>query len=311
MATATKPSPQKESADAPRPAEHPAPFMRVTRYDKISSGMMSVVIALIMVVIGIVAWWYNTRPAPESILVPLESIDDPGGFEDGAIDETLHVESPEEEIPNASPVEEAIDDQQIEEALDSVVELSDRATQQMQEVLSTDVETGGTPGSHQGTGSRPLGSGDGTGGLPREQRWFISFSEAQSIDIYAQQLDYFGIELGAVFPAKEELVYLSNLTRNPPSKRVVDNTDAEARLYMSWQGGQRKATDQKLFERAGVNTQGGFILHFYPQKTEQLLARLERSYANRSVKEIRRTYFTVVRQGNGFSFAVTRQLYFR
>ncbi|REJ93044.1 MAG: hypothetical protein DWQ34_10965 [Planctomycetota bacterium] len=285
--------------------------MRVTRYDKVSSGMMAVVIALILVVLGIVAWWYATRPAPEPVLVPLVSIDDPGGFEDGAIDETLNVESPEEEIPNASPVDEAIDDQQIEEALDSVVELSDRATQQVQQVLSTDPQTGGTPGSHEGTGSRPLGSGDGTGGLPREQRWFISFSESGSIDVYARQLDYFGIELGAVFPAKQELVYLSNLTRNPPSKRVVTSTDAEARLYMSWQGGQRKAADAKLFERAGVDTQGGFILHFYPQKTEQQLARLERSYANRSVKEIRRTYFTVVPQGNGYSFAVTRQLYFR
>ncbi len=311
MATATQPPPQQKPSEPVRPAEHPEPVMRVTRYDKVSSGMMAVVIALILVVLGIVAWWYATRPAPEPVLVPLVSIDDPGGFEDGAIDETLNVESPEEEIPNASPVDEAIDDQQIEEALDSVVELSDRATQQVQQVLSTDPQTGGTPGSHEGTGSRPLGSGDGTGGLPREQRWFISFSESGSIDVYARQLDYFGIELGAVFPAKQELVYLSNLTRNPPSKRVVTSTDAEARLYMSWQGGQRKAADAKLFERAGVDTQGGFILHFYPQKTEQQLARLERSYANRSVKEIRRTYFTVVPQGNGYSFAVTRQLYFR
>ena len=69
--------------------------------------------------------------------------------------------------------------------------------------------------------------------------------------------------------------------------------------------------DAELFERAGEDARSGSILHFYPPATEQLLARLERDYRNRSVKEIRRTYFTVIPQGNGFAFAVTRQLYFR
>ena len=47
------------------------------------------------------------------------------------------------------------------------------------------------------------------------------------------------------------------------------------------------------------------------QQIEQTLARLEQSYANRPVKDIRRTYFTVVPQRGGYTFAVTRQTYFR
>ena len=117
--------------------------------------------------------------------------------------------------------------------------------------------------------------------------------------------------MGAAFPQRRELVYLSNLTRNPPSKRTVRTDDGETRLYMNWEGGSRKEADVKLFERASVDVTGGKILHFYPPETEELLARLEMAHANRPVQEIRRTYFVVVPQGRGFTFAVTRQSYFR
>lgn len=320
MATATKPEARRREETpssraggrAPdKPHAHSLPVMRVTRYDRVSSGMIALVLGLILAVIGIVVWWYTTRPAPEQVLVPLE-IMATGGYEDGSPDETLNVESPEEEIPNASPVEEQIDDLQIEEALDTVVELSDRATEQMETITADDAQTGGTPGSMEGTGGRPLGEGGGPGGgVPAEQRWFVRFAEDGSLDVYARQLDAFGIELGIVFPQRGELIYLSNLSRNPPSQRTVKTGENEERLYMTWQGGQRKDADTKLIERAGIDTTGGIIFHFYPRETEQLLLRLERSYANRSPREIRRTYFVVIPQGNSFTFAVTRQQYFR
>lgn len=320
MATATKPEARRTGDSPPSraggtkppwPHVHPLPVMRVTRYDRVSSGMIAVVLGLILTVIGVVAWWYTTRPAPEPVLVPLEILAT-GGYEDGSPDETLHVESPEEEIPNASPVEEQIDDLQIEEALDTVVELSDRATEQMEQIVADDPQSGGTPGSMQGTGGRPLGVGGGPGGgVPAEQRWFVRFAEDGSLDIYARQLDAFGIELGIIFPSRGELTYLSNLSRNPPSQRTVQTGANEQRLYMTWQGGQRKDADVKLIQRAGIDPTGGIIFHFYPRETEQLLARLEQSYANRSPREIRRTYFVVVPQGNSFTFAVTRQQYLR
>jgi hypothetical protein len=82
------------------------PTLRVTRYDRVSSWMMSIVIAMIFVVIAVVIWWFSTRPPAPALLVPLEFVEDPGGFEDGNPDETLQVESPLEEIPNASLAEE-------------------------------------------------------------------------------------------------------------------------------------------------------------------------------------------------------------
>lgn len=286
------------------------PVLRLTFYDRFSSFMMSTVFGLFIGVLVIVAWWYSTRRPSDMSLVPIELIEDPGGFEDGNPDETLHVESPEDPIPNASPVEEQMEEETIEETLETVVELADRATQQVQEVLATDAITGGTPGSAEGTGGRPLGDGPGTGGLPREQRWFIRFADQGSVDDYARQLDFFGIELGVLFPNRGQLIYLSNMSNASPSTRVVTTGD-DQRLYMNWQGGSRRAADVELFGRAGVDVTGGIILHFYPRRTEDLLARLESDYANRPVKQIRRTYFVVIEQGAGFSFAITQQHYFR
>ncbi len=285
--------------------------MRVTAFDRHSAFMISVVVALIVVVIAVVAWWLTVRPPPPPALVPMEIVDASGGFEDGAIDETMNIESPLEEIPNAAPVEEQTDELMIEETLDSVVELSDRASQQVQDILASDAESAGVPGSLSGTGGKPLGEGLGFGGVPRENRWFVRFADDKELSEYARQLDHFKIELGAVFPREGKLVYLYNLSKNPPDKRTVTSDKDELRLYMNWQGGRRKEADEQLFQRAGVNIDGAHILHFYPRETEELLARLELAHANRSVQEIRRTYFVVVPQGRGFTFAVTRQSYFR
>jgi hypothetical protein len=305
------PTTTQASRRAPDFQRHPLPVMRVTSFDRVSSFMMSAVLAAIVTVIAIVCWWYATRPATVPVLQPLELVA-AGGYEDGSPDETLNVESPEEENPFASPVEEQMDEQQIEEVLDAVVELSDRASEQVQQVLAQDAATGGVPGSYRGTGGRPLGEGGGAGGgVARENRWFVKFADQESLEEYSKQLDFFGIELGVAYPQRSELVYVSKFSQATPAKRVVKTGKGEMRLYMTWQGGQRKAADIKLLAKAGVDPSGGIMLQFYPAQTEQLLAQAERSYANRPEREIRRTYFVIVPRGRGYSFAVTQQTYFR
>lgn len=319
MATVTKKGSGRPAGASPAPASAGStvrprnagmPVLRVTRYDRVSSWMISIVIAMVFVVIAVVIWWYSTRPPAPPILVPLELVEDPGGFEDGNPDETLQVDSPLEETPNASLAEEQLDEN-VQETLDTVMELSDRAAEQVEQVQTAEPEIGGTPGSHTGTGGRPLGSGNGSGGFPREQRWFVSFNDSGSLDEYGKQLDFFGIELGAVFPSRGEIVYLSKLGTNPPTQRVVKISPAEQRLYMSWQGGERKQADIKMFQRAGVDISGAKLVQFYPKQTEDMLARLELNYANRAARDIRRTYFTIQTSRNGYSFVVSRQTYLR
>lgn len=286
-----------------------SPVMRVTLYDRVSSWAISIFVGLLFICSIVFFVWISGRPAKPIVAIPVELIESPGGFEDGSPDETLRVDSPEPETRDASPVEATGDHAEIEAAIESVVQNSDAVTQQVQQQFETGIQNVGKLGSAKGTGRRALGFGNGTGGMPREQRWFVQFGAKTSLDEYAKQLQFFGIELGALLP-DGRLAYLSNLTNSSPQVRYVNTGSGEARLYMTWQVGERRAADVQLFGRANVTVRGDTtIFHFYPKNTENTLAQLEASYRGRPVKQIRRTYFAVEPEGQGYRFSVTRQIY--
>lgn len=296
-------------ATASKQQEIYAPEMRVTRFDQVSSGMLALVAGLIIAVFVLISAWMMNRTEEVDSLVPVELIEFPGGAEDGAIDETLLVESPEDPVPDAAP-EETDEEMEVEEVFESVTELADVSAEQILRQYETDAVSSGTTGSREGTGRRALGA-DGSGaGLPAEQRWFIQFADQSDIEQYASQLDYFGIELGTILPTGK-LIYLSGLSQPAPKVRETTSGRNEKRLYMTWQGGKLKAADRKLFKKANIEVTSLRVLHFYPAKTEAILARLERDYANRKVSEIRRTYFVVQKKRNDYEFKVTRQSHFR
>lgn len=287
-----------------------APELRVTSYDRVSSGMVALCLGLLLLVTILSATWWMTRPQQVRQQVPIELIEFPGGSEDGAIDETLLVESPEDPVPDASPEVTTEETVEVEEVFESVTEMADVSAEQLLKQFETDAVSSGKPGSREGTGRRALGSDGGEGGLPPEQRWFIQFADQRNLDEYARQLDFFGIELGALLP-DGRLVYVSGLSTPSPQVRETRSGRSESRLYMSWQGGQLKLADEALLKRAGIDPRQARTLHFYPQQTEQMLLTLEKNYADKPFSQIRRTYFLVVPDGPGYRFQVTRQSYFR
>jgi hypothetical protein len=283
--------------------------MRVTPYDRVSSFLLAAVLASIVTVIAILCWWQAFRPAPITHDPKPDYIN--AGFEDGAPNETLQIESPEAPNPHATSAVDQADEPRTGEALAAVVELSDRASEQAQQLLAQEVAGGAAPGTIHGT-SRPLGQRPGLGvGIAREDRWFVKFADDESQEEYARQLDWFGIELGVVYPERGEIVYVSQLSQAIPSRRVAKTDQDETRLYMTWVAGQRKAADIALLQKAGIDPTGGIVLQFYPPETEVLLAETERSFAHRAERDIRRTYFVIVPRGNTYVFAVTRQTYWR
>ncbi len=305
MSTTTR-SPLRDA----RSSSRPLPIMRVTPFDRVSSFLLAAVLASIVTVIGVLCWWYALRPANVITLVPLEPIAG-GGFEDGSLNDTLRVESPEAPNPHAASAVDQADQPRTDEALAAVVELSDRAAEQAQQLLAQEETGSGTPGSIRGTG-RPLGEGPGPdAGTPRENRWFVKFADDESLQEYARQLDWFAIELGVFYPERSVIAYVSQLAQAVPSRRLVTTASAETRLFMTWVGGQRQAADRALLQKAGLDPAGGIVLQFYPAETEALLAEAERSYAHRAERDIRRTYFVIVPRGDGYAFAVTRQTYWR
>ena len=272
--------------------------------------MISIVIGLICATLVTLALYLSTVQADEVGPAEMELIELAGGEEDGNPDETLKVESPEEEIEDPSLTDDESEETEIEEVFQNVVEISDNAAEQVEQQFETQAQNSGKVGSKAGTGSRPLGNGPGEGGIPRHQRWFIRFARGSSVTEYGKQLDFFGIELGALFPAQKKLVYVKNFSSSPVRREVQTGAN-EKRLYMNWQSGSLRKTDHQLFKRAGITTRGAMILHFYPSGTEAMLAKLEKDFRKRNVKTIRRTIFSVRKRGNGYRFLVTRQTYLR
>ncbi|VAX39403.1 hypothetical protein MNBD_PLANCTO02-2757 [hydrothermal vent metagenome] len=311
MATSSvKPTPKNLIAKIPstEKVEYRPPVIKVTQYEKVWAFLVALVLALIVAVVWLAFVYSNTVIPKEEEAVPLELLEMPGGFEDGVPDETLQLDSPEEVTYDPSTAEIEQDESEITEVEDVIQEISENASIQADEQFVMDAQNAGKPGSATGSGRRPLGSGDGKSGLPREQRWFISFAERGTLDTYAKQLSYFGIELGVLLPTGK-LVYLSNLTKKPPTTRSVSSGKSEKRLYMTWQGGARKKADVDLFKRANIDVSRGTLFQFYPPRTEAMLARLEKSYRNKPTSSIKRTYFVVRSAGNGYKFVVTRQSY--
>lgn len=286
--------------------KHRPPVMGDTQYDVVRSLMLACVLLLIAAVVWLAASYVAPVRTDVEDRVQLEMVELAGGSEDGAIDETLKVESPEEEVPDASLNESETEEVTVEETIETVLDVSDQASEMSpQQVVSTN--NSGKAGSASGTGRRAFGKGSGSGGMPREQRWYVRFSDG-TLDTYAKQLDFFKIELGLLTP-DGKLTYVTNVSQANPTKRTVSSGAGEKRLYMTWQGGNRKSADLELFKKAGINASRGTIFHFYPKNVEQDLMRVEYEFRNKKASQIRRTYFVVQGSRSGFNFAVSRQTY--
>jgi len=283
--------------------------MKTTAFEQVSSLLVSVLGALGITVLFLsLAWFAVQKPKPREP-VQIELIEDPGGSEDGAPDETLRIDAPLPEIADATPAEVEAEEREVEESLESVLELADEAVAQTEAQFDAGAQNAGQPGSASGTGRRPLGRGKGSGGFPREDRWYVRFGSLSAVEEYAKQLDFFGIELGVVLNGK--LTYISSLSAARPAVRTVAGGKDESRLYFTWQGGSRKQADVQLFRKAGIEVGGAPLLHFYPKATEDALAQLEFKYRQRKASEIRRTFFEVIQTKAGYDFEVVRQTYLK
>lgn len=292
----------------PIPAQQPE--LRVTRYDQVSSWLIALVGGLGLAVFSLTVAWISIQPVSVREPVPVEIVEVSGGVEDGSIEESLQLESPEPETEQATLAEEDASEPEIQETLDNVMDVADEATNQAEKQFEFQTRNAGKKGSASGTGRRALGIGSGKGGVPREQRWYVSYNDRETIEEYGKQLDFFGIELG-LLTADGKLIYLSRLAQATPAVRTTNTGKGENRLYMTWQGGARRRADLQLFQRAGIEPGASVLMQFYPPQIEKLLVRLELDFKKRALPEIRRTYFSTRPIDTGYEFFVTRQTYFK
>lgn len=295
----------------PPPVDAREPELRVTPYDHVSSWLIALVAGLGFSVFVLAAAWISIKPVPIRVPVPIEIIENQGaGVEDGSVEETLKLDGPGPENELAVLNGEEGEEPQVEETLDHVMDVADQATDQAEMHFEFVTKTVGQKGSASGTGKRALGVGPGKAGTPREQRWFVSYNDRETLEEYGKQLDFFQIELG-MLTSDGKLVYLSKLSAPKPVSRTSTSGKGETRLYMTWQGGARRKADMQLFQRGGVEVGQSVLLQFYPADVEKILARLELEYRKRPLKEIRRTAFSTRPAGAGYEFFVTNQTYFQ
>lgn len=286
------------------------PELRVTRYDQVSSWLIALVGGLGLAVFSLTVAWISIQPVAVREPVPVEIVEVSGGVEDGSVEESLQLESPEPETEQASLAEEDAAEPEIQETLDNVMDVADEATNQAEKQFEFQTRNAGKTGSASGTGRRALGMGSGKGGVPREQRWFVSYNDRDTLDEYGKQLDFFGIELG-LLTTDGRLIYLSKLSQPVPVVRTTSTGKGENRLYMTWQGGARRRADLQLFQRAKIDPGQSVLMQFYPPQIEKQMVRLEVDYKKRTLPEIRRTYFSTRTTETGYEFFVTRQTYFK
>jgi len=289
-----------------RPANAPTPVLKTTRYDLVSALLIALLIGFVVLTVWVTALWLANRRITTDDDIPVEMLN-MGGYEDGAPNETLKVESPEDPTDDPSVVDTPTEDTLVKETIENVITDSAKAAQQVPQQTQYAATNSGKIGSRTGTGRRPLGSGGGEGNFT--QRWFIRFGDQGTIDRYAAQLDYFGVELGLL---KDRKIYrLSNLSQSTANKKIyTSGKDLQKQHYFTWAGGGRKKADIKLFQKKGnLDASNGIIFHFYPQKTVQILKRLEKEKSKRPVNQIQRTYFIVQRKGDGYQFVITKITY--
>lgn len=282
------------------------PVLKTTRYDLASAVMIAAFIGFVLMTVWVGALWLANRRIKTDTDLPVEMLN-LGGYEDGAPDETLKVESPEDPTDDPAVVETATEQNEVKETIENVITDSARTAQQVPQQQDLASENSGKAGSREGTGRRPLGVGGGEGNFG--QRWFIRFGDEGTIDLYAEQLDFFKIKLGLL---QDKKIYrLSGLARSKVTPEVfTSGASLKDQHYFTWAGGGRKKADIKLFKtRAGLDAGRGIIFHFYPAETIRRLQRLEKSKSERPVNQIQRTYFIVVKKGTGYEFAITKIIY--
>jgi hypothetical protein len=288
-----------------------------SKYDKVTSFLMAVVLSA-MLVVGWLALVYASNQAYASrVTAPLQIIEvgGGGGSPEGTAGSTEKIDvAGADAAPMASNnPEQAADFEEpsVEHTPGAMLDTVAEAGQALAEVdLGPSMPNGGQVASGKrasklGSGGPGLGFGPGDGGVAREQRWSIIYNTRQDAEEYARQLDALGVEL-AVVHGTDQLLYVSHFSDPTPTKRFGTGR-SDHRLYFLWQGRGRKASDLALFRKAGEEIGDENVFQFYSAGAEQRLAELEVKYKGRNPGEIRVTRFQVVAKGGSYDFEVVAQ----
>jgi hypothetical protein len=261
--------------------------LKVSAYDRVASLLVSLLVLAGLVVTILFVIFLTTRiftatALPEMVLVEEEDVQDEAGsdveIEEPGIDELVDLEEPD--------------------VADTLAAVTDAVS-----TVAASLDAIDAVMSSRGSGSGERRKRGGSDTIPRWQRWEIRFL-ATTLEAYAKELEFFGIELAAVGGGRPGIDY-AYFESGVVKQRSAASSGEDDRLYFTWQGGRFKEQDQDLLRRAGVNTSGRVVCQFYPKAIENQLAVLEQAArGSRPLKDIKRTIFGVRPAGRGYEFFV-------
>lgn len=295
--------PSRAGARAPQTL----PTLQVSAYERVASMMLSMLILIGVVVFCLFMAWLGMHvffPPLKSVPVRYEQVG--GGIESGVVGESMQLDSP---TPQDIAKESDLDEPELQDTLATVLEAVAIQQMDLDDPNLTDQDSEAKGGGKQiGDGKVPgwgMG-GEGRPGIPPHLRWEINFGDGNTLETYARQLDFFGIELGVI--GIGQTTYAKNLSRPKPETYVKPSKE-EKRLWMNWKRGKLKEADRELAAKAGLPVNGRLILQFYPDPTEQMLLAAEHEYKDIDASKIRKTRFGVRQVGGGYEFYVIEQTY--
>jgi len=280
------------------PARPESYRLSVTRYDRVASMLLALVILLGVVVAVLFVIWLTGQILLSQTAVPVELAE--LGEGSGPLGGGMELEAPtQEEIGEETDLIEP----QLEDRLAAVADAVGAKTASLVDPTLSEEMRSGRGGGSSGDG-RMAGTGSGSGEGQR-RHWEVRFLEGNTLEAYARQLDFFGIELGVLMPGNQ-VTYASNLARAKPTTRTGP-ADQENRYYLTWRHGELQSADRELLARAGIDAGDRIILKFLPPEVEAELARQEKVQAGSDAEKVRKTTFQILPAGNGYQFKVMDQ----
>ena len=275
----------------------------VSRYDQVSSMLIALLILVGTVVSLMLIVWLTTQIFLGQAVVEIELVDIGEG--EGLLAGGMEFDGPtEEEIG----METDLDEPAVQDTLAAIADAVGAQAALLDDPALTDESQAGQGGGSRGDGRTPGFAKDSGSGIARQ--WEVRFIKGNTLQTYARQLDYFKIELGVLMPGNKVL-YAYNVSKARPDRREGP-ADKENRYYLTWRGGDLVEADRALLAQAGIQSQGRIILKFLTPELEGQLYRMEKAQAagvNEPPENVRKTWFRVVEQADGYAFRIADQSY--
>lgn len=277
--------------------------LRTSKFDVVSAFLMALFWFIGVFVLMLFIIWltskisFGPRPFPPIIENPAGRGENAEGFE-----RDFEPPGAEEIVDLAEPT--------IQDTLTAVTDAVSSVAAALDSVTSNSSAT--TQGTGKGDSRPPGPEGEGEDIVPRHERWELKFS-AKNVNAYAEQLDYYKIELGVIGGGVQGVDYAAGLSGSPKLRR--GESEAEKRLYFMWvdRSSPLFQFDRQLLQKAGVNASSRELLKFIEPELENMLANIELEYSTKnghpSVTEIQKTIFESQGSGGGYAFVVVDQRY--